>query len=593
MITKSNRAPWILVAVLGCFAACLFTALAGGGILLFKSTDQRADNYVHTSVPLPLPPGSGGVPLPPPKVDHGVTCLIEEEAAIFASAPDLYNYLSDDGGITWREAFRAGLPNGSYCLGRDKPWQLFATVDGQVQYRITLNVGIERSDDGGKTWKREVDLAGESWQAKPQTGTPVKVDAQPGPFDVMVHRPTGNIVAAMGHLGVIVRTPDGKWQWIRVGNYYRGDLAALPTPAPRAAAYPTPLPMPAVAHKVLLAHPQNTTNNSFGLAFSADGQTLAMVGFDAVHLWRTADWTQIRTVGQQANRGALQFIAFSPDGQTVAFPGASSDTTVQMWNTNNGALIRKLQGHTSWITSVAFSADGQTFASGGSHKDPTVWLWRAADGAPLRALPGHTSSVTSIAFSPDGQLVAAGAANHIVRVWRVADGTPLYTFEGGQQLPTLDYGLLKNGSLAFSADSKLLFAAAGDASLRVWNMSDGSLARLVMLPLPHGFDVLSAAFSSDRKLMATGLGNGTIWLWRVADMTLLSRFTFNQNWVSVAELAFSPDNQTLAAAVDLGNEVRLWNLSSASMLSVSTAVAARADYDRWSQAEMETALISR
>ena len=571
--SKSNRAPWILVGVLGCFAVCLFAALVGGGLMLLRTSGQGTNNLPLTSVPIPPPPGGGGVPPPPPPVDHGVTCLIEQEGAIFANAPDLHNYLSDDAGITWREAFRSGLPNGSYCLGRDKPWQLFAAMDGQVQYRITPEVGIERSEDGGKTWKREVDLADESWQAKPQTGTPVKVEAKPGPFDAMVHRPTGNIVAAMGHLGVLVRTPEGRWQWIRVGNYYRGDLALLPTPAPCATANATPLPTPAAPHKLLTAHPQNTTNNSFGLAFSADSQMLAMVGFDAVHLWRTADWSQIRTVGQKGGRGIVQGIALSPDGQTLAYTEGSTDNTVQVWKTKDGALLRKLQGHTSWITSVAVSADGQTFASGGSFRDPSVRLWRVSDGAPLRTLTGQTSGVTRIAFSPDGQLLAAGGPNHI---WRIADGTLLYTFQGGQRLPTLESGVLKNGSLAFSADSKSLFAVEGDTSMRVWNMSDGSLARTIMIPLPHGFDVQSAAFSSDRKLLATGLGDGTIWLWRLEDMTLLSRFTFNQNWANVAELAFSPDGTLLAATSDSGNAVRVWGLSPSSALAVSAAATASA-----------------
>ncbi|MCL4487146.1 MAG: hypothetical protein M1570_03330 [Chloroflexi bacterium] len=555
--SRPNRTPCIIASMFGCFAVCLLAALMGGGILLLRTPGQTGNNVSLTSVPIPLAPG-GGVPLPPPPVDHGVTCLIEQEGAIFANAPDLHNYVSDDGGITWREAFRSGLPNGSYCLDRDEPWQLFAAVEGRMQYRIRPGIRIERSEDSGETWKLEVDLEDESWQGKPQTGTPVKVEAKPGPFDAMVHRPTGNIVAAMGHLGVLVRTPDGRWQWVRVGSYYRGDLAFLPTPAPRATANATPLPTPATPDKLLSAHPQNTTNNSFGMAFSSDGQTLAMVGFDAVYLWRTGDWSLIRTVAQKSGRQVVQGIALSPDGQTLAYTEGSTDNTVQVWNTKDSVLLRQLHGHTSWITSVALSPDGQALASGGSFKDPSVRLWRVSDGAPLRALSGQATGVTRIAFSPDGQLVAAGGPNLI---WRVVDGTLLYPFEGGRRLPTLEAGVLKNGSLAFSADARQLFAVEGDTSMRVWNMSDGRQVRTIMIPLPHGFDVHSAAFSSDRKLLATGLGDGTIWLWRLEDMASISRFSFNENWSNVAELAFSPDGTLLAATSDSGNAVRIWGLS--------------------------------
>lgn len=501
--------------------------------------------------------------MPPAPVDHGVTCLIEQEAAILAIAPDLHNYVSGDGGLTWSEVPKSNLPHGAYCPVREDAWELFASADGQMQYHMMPRLAIERSMDAGKSWSREVDLTGESWQAKPQSGTPVKVEEKAGPFDAMVHRPTGNIVAAMGHLGVLVKSGKGAWDWVRVGNYYRGDVTAPRTPVPPGAASAGLLPALVVPQKMLIAHPQNTTNNSYGLAFSADSQTMAMVGFDAVHLWRTKDWSEIRTVGQQANRGALQILALSPDGENVAFTGGSSDKAVQMWNAMSGEQSRKLQGHTSWILSVAFSPDGQMLASGASHQDPTVRLWRVSDGTQLRTLVGHTSGVTSIAFSRDGLLLAAGAANHVVRVWRVADGTPLFSFQGGQQLPTLEHGSLATRSVTFSSDGQSLFVVDGDASLRVWSTSDGSLQRRAEMPVPHGFDVKSAAFSSDGKWLATGLGNGTIWLWRVTEMELVGRFTFNESWATVAEIAFSPDGCLLVAAGESGNVVRVWELAPA------------------------------
>ncbi len=41
-----------------------------------------------------------------------------------------------------------------------------------------------------------------------------------GPLGAAIHAPTGNVVAAMGHEGVLVRTPDGRWQPVAIGDYY-------------------------------------------------------------------------------------------------------------------------------------------------------------------------------------------------------------------------------------------------------------------------------------------------------------------------------------------------------------------------------------
>jgi len=69
------------------------------------------------------------------------------------------------------------------------------------------------------------------------------------------------------------------------------------------------------------------------------------------------------------------------------------------------------------VRSVAFSPDGQTLASGAA--DHTVRLWRVADGALLHTLEGHTDMVRSVAFSPDGRLLASGSDDGTVRLWGV------------------------------------------------------------------------------------------------------------------------------------------------------------------------------
>jgi len=203
-------------------------------------------------------------------------------------------------------------------------------------------------------------------------------------------------------------------------------------------------------------------------AFSPDGQTLATVE-GSVKLWRTADGMLLYTL--LPTEGKIRDVAFSPDGQILATAGGRgyyddyddpcTACNVCLWRAADGTLLRTLEGYTNSVWWIAFSPDGQTLAS--TSGDSEFWLWRLADepSSQVVTLPGEDRrpSLGAVAFSPDSQILATGG--DALRLWRVADGALLCTLTGPR---------LSVASISFSADGSLLVSGSGDGTVRYWGI---------------------------------------------------------------------------------------------------------------------------
>jgi WD40 repeat protein len=103
-------------------------------------------------------------------------------------------------------------------------------------------------------------------------------------------------------------------------------------------------------------------------------------------------------------------VAFSPDGQTLAL---TAQEFVHLWDVVRRRLTI-LEGHEADVWSLAFAPDGRTLVTGGH--DGTVRLWDVSDGGERACFDGGVGIIDSVAFSPDGMTVAAGGKTGIV-VW--------------------------------------------------------------------------------------------------------------------------------------------------------------------------------
>jgi WD40 repeat protein/serine/threonine protein kinase len=340
---------------------------------------------------------------------------------------------------------------------------------------------------------------------------------------------------------------------------------------------------------------QGHTNKVVAVVFSPDSKTLASAGWDnTVRLWDIAGSKETKTL--TTHKGHVDGVVFSPDGKTLA--SGSWDNTIKLWDLATGNELTCLKGHAGFVHALTFSPNGKTLASGSF--DETIRLWDTTTWQEQAVLRGHANAIKAIAFSPDGKKLASGSWDQTVKVWDVTtrqEGTTLsghagqiwsvaYSPDGktlasassspgtdaqGRQIPAelklwdvarVQGPVILSGhkrpvlSVSFSGDGKIL-ASAGGNLVKLWAVDAGSKREPATLKRSDGVTIACVAFAPDNRTLAAGCGDGVIQLWDVT--TGKESATLRGHVHQVYSVAFSPDGKTLASA-GMDRTVRLWHV---------------------------------
>ena len=293
------------------------------------------------------------------------------------------------------------------------------------------------------------------------------------------------------------------------------------------------------------------------LAFSPDGRTIAfsdlIFNFHGgkninVQLWDVASGTQTAGIAQE---DWSKSVAFSPDGTLLAT--ANIDETVTLWDVATQRVVATRQGKltSTWLDEplpMSFSPDGTILAFGSKHG--TVNLLDVPAGTHAASLEGHTHPVASISFSPDGATLASGSWDRTVRLWNVARHEHIGTLKGHSD---------RVNSVTFSRDGDTLGSASNDGTIKVW---DVATRRNTTTFEGHADGVGSVSFSSRSNILAAGVNDGSIKLWDVASKGVIHDLDKGGSFTSVA---YSGDGSILA--LGSGNTVRLWDVSGGAQIA--------------------------
>ena len=153
------------------------------------------------------------------------------------------------------------------------------------------------------------------------------------------------------------------------------------------------------------------------MRFSPDSKWLATCGFDnKVRLWQTGKWKHpccCFAVPRLSGIGEPLTIAFAPNSRRIAAAGFRGP--VGIYSVPDGAYVRTLIGHTSYVRGLSFAPDGRTLATGS--EDATVKLWDMDSDRDFCTLTGFADSVLSVTFAAQGDALITCSNEDILRLW--------------------------------------------------------------------------------------------------------------------------------------------------------------------------------
>ncbi|EAL22884.1 hypothetical protein CNBA6530 [Cryptococcus deneoformans B-3501A] len=259
---------------------------------------------------------------------------------------------------------------------------------------------------------------------------------------------------------------------------------------------------------------------------------------------------------------------------------ASDDHSINIYNTNDGQLRKRLDGHEGGVWTLQYK--GHTLVSGST--DRTVRIWDLEDLRMTYVFAGHTSTVRCLqivepvweeetqSYQPPVPMIVTGSRDATLRVWKLPQkDDPLYdgiveeeqTELIGPDVNPFHMHLLEGHSLAvrtIATHGRICVSGSYDMSVRVWDIVKGTSLHVLT---GHEDKVYSIVYDPYRKRCASGSLDSTVKVWDIVSGQCLHTLQGHTSLVGL--LGLSP-NYLVSAAAD--SSLRIWDPNTCQLKNV-------------------------
>ena len=224
---------------------------------------------------------------------------------------------------------------------------------------------------------------------------------------------------------------------------------------------------------------------------------VATISYDGTaKIWNASnDWSLITNFTGHSNIvNAMDFFF-----EDIVITG-SVDLYIKIWSFTTGQLFKTIATG-SGVSSLKVLNDGVRLASG--HENGDINIYVLEDGNPLQRLQGHVSCVMDLVLICDDLLASSGYLfDATVRIWNLTSYEVKFVLEGHMNNV---FGLKL-------LDTSILASASEDNTIKLWNITNGSLIRTLSNHTAAIFWSLDM-FDEESKLLLSGSVDRTIKFW--------------------------------------------------------------------------------